>query len=149
MTNNTTIAVDLGKDITYELIVEYLGGYEKAKLRLISTDKRLGYTHLYLHEGRYCFLDDYVDYIPDCAISIKSALNALLEYRRAHNIFEVGDQIAYLPKCAPEHNDIYEVREVHQSWCLVVLGNMDHRAIYTNIRHTTDAEIKANRRLDQ
>ena len=74
---------------------------------------------------------------------------ALLTYRRAHNIYEVGDQIAYLPKCAPNHNDIYEVREVHQSWCLVVLEDMDHRAIYTNIRHTTDAEREANRRLDQ
>lgn len=29
MTNNMTIAVDLGKDVTYELMIEQLGGYEK------------------------------------------------------------------------------------------------------------------------
>ncbi|EEY94027.1 hypothetical protein HMPREF0026_01303 [Acinetobacter junii SH205] len=59
-------------------LVEGLGGLERAKLNLISSDRRLGYTHVYLHaNGRYCFLDDYVDYIPDCAISIKSATQAI------------------------------------------------------------------------
>ena len=141
MTNNMTIAVDLGKDVTYELMIEQLGGYEKmskyVKDTLADLENDVPYdTNCYQFETEICF-------------QFGQLQKALLEYRRAHNIFEVGDQIAYLPKCAPEHNDIYEVREVHQSWCLVVLEDMDHRAIYTNIRHTTDAEREANRRLDQ
>lgn len=108
-------------------MVELLGGYEEAKKEFAE---QLNADKPYPNET-------------------ENNKRILLDYRRAHNIFEVGDQIAYLPKCAPEHNDIYEVREVHQSWCLVVLGCMDYRAIYTNIRHTTDAEREANRRLGQ
>jgi hypothetical protein len=66
---------------SHELVKE-LGGLEKATLHLISTDKRLGYTHVYLHSnGRYCFLDDYVDFIPDQAINIKSAIKAIADVK--------------------------------------------------------------------
>ena len=73
--------------------------------------------------------------------------NELLEYRRQHNIFEVGDKVVYLSNIAPEHNDIYDVWKVDLIGCLVMLGDMDYRAMYDQIRHATDEEIKAGCRL--
>ena len=72
---------------------------------------------------------------------------ALLSYRRQHNIFEVGDKVVYLSNIAPEHNDIYDVWKVDLIGCLVMLGDMDYRAMYDQIRHATPEEIKAGRRL--
>ena len=73
---------------SYELI-NGLGGYEKAKLHLVATDKRLGYTHVYLHEnGRYCWLDDYIDHIPFCAISIDSATKAIADVESVESFKE-------------------------------------------------------------
>lgn len=47
----------------YEL-VEKLGGLERVKKAIDG--KHIGYTHFYLHSnGRYVFLDHYVDFIPD------------------------------------------------------------------------------------
>ena len=106
-------------------LIEQLGGYEKAKeWHDENTDKEwVGIYHmpkLYL---------------------------ALLEYRRQHNIFEVGDKIVYLPNIAPEHNDIYDVWKVDLICCLAMLGDMDYRAMYDQIRHATNEEIKSGRRL--
>ena len=71
----------------------------------------------------------------------------LLEHRRANNIFEVGDKVVYRQNIAPEHNNIYEVWKIDLVGCLILLGDMDYRAIYNQIRHTTDEEIKAGGRL--
>ena len=74
---------------SYDLVDE-LGGFEKAKLHLVATDKRLGYTHVYLHEnGRYCWLDDYIDHIPFCAISIDSATKAIADVESVESLKEV------------------------------------------------------------
>ena len=100
-------------------LIEQLGGYEAAKNQ--AKDKSIG------------FLVD--------------INNELLEYRRQHNIFEVGDKVVYLSNIAPEHNDIYDVWKVDLIGCLVMLGDMDYRAMYDQIRHATPEEIKAGRRL--
>ena len=70
---------DLKRIVDSHGIVSKLGGVDRSKRNLISTDRRLGYTHVYLHgNGFYCFLDDYVDYIiPERAIDIKSAIQAI------------------------------------------------------------------------
>ena len=74
---------------TYDLVNE-LGGFEKAKLHLVATDKHLGYTHVYLHEnGRYCWLDDYIDHIPFCAISIDSATKAITDIESVESLKEM------------------------------------------------------------
>ena len=72
---------------------------------------------------------------------------AALENRRQHNIFEVGDLIVYLSNIAPEHNDIYNVWKVDLIGCLVMLGDMDYRAMYGQIRHASPEEITAGHRL--
>lgn len=118
-------------------LIEQLGGYEKLKLHFITTDSALGYTHVYLHgNNHYCFLDDSVDYIiPDRAILIKDVFRALLEYRRAHKIFEVGDKYLMLKI---NHKD------------LIIVGSDDLSEPWWNekiIRHATDAEIAAGHRL--
>ncbi len=47
-------------------LVEKLGGLERVKKAIGG--KHIGYTHFYLHSnGRYVFLDHYVDFIPDHA----------------------------------------------------------------------------------
>ena len=68
---------DLRRIIESFDIVDRLGGIDR--VNLISTDRRLGYTHFYLHlNGFYCFLNDRVDYIiPERAISMKSAIQAI------------------------------------------------------------------------
>ena len=62
-------------------LVERLGGFERAKKAITLSDKKLGYTHVYLHSNKfYCFLDDSVDYIiPDKAIDIRLALKAIAD----------------------------------------------------------------------
>ena len=71
----------------------------------------------------------------------------LLEYRRQHNIFEVGDKVVFLQNIAPEHDGIYTITEIFKNSCFVIEDGMDYRAFYDYIRHATDAEIKAGRRL--
>lgn len=47
-------------------VVEKHGGFERVKKAIDG--KHIGYTHFYLHSnGRYVFLDHYVDFIPDHA----------------------------------------------------------------------------------
>ena len=125
MTNNMTITVDLGKDITNELLIERHGGYEEAKTKFRDNGS--------FHAER-----------------MKAAL---LAYRRAHNIFEIGDYV--LPKS--NYSD-----EVHflSEWYIDGLdfryktssgrwGIIVKSCMTDSWRHATDAEREANRRLDQ
>jgi len=128
-------------------LIERLGGYAKLKPHFITTDAALGYTHVYLHgNSHYCFLDDSVDYIiPERAILIKDVINALLEYRRQHNIFEPDDYII--------HDGELKVFAMWSSavegcayigYAYAENGEMAHK---DEFRHATDEEIKAGRRL--
>ena len=100
-------------------LIEQVGGYEAAKNQ--AKDKSIG------------FLVD--------------INNELLEYRRQHNIFEVGDKVVFLSNIAPEHDGIYTITEVFKNSCFIIEDSMDYRAFYDYIRHATDEEIKAGRRL--
>ena len=123
MTNNMTIAVDLGKDITDELMIEQLGGYNAAKAKFRDNGS--------FHAER-----------------MKAAL---LAYRRAHNIYEVGDYILPNSKflsfepylltedCKFEYK--YNTKSGH--WGIVLKSYLPKAW-----RHATNDEIKANHRLD-
>lgn len=76
----------------------------------------------------------------------------LLEYRRQHNIFEFGDKIVYytLP-----HERLFYVKAVLNGSIVVheCLDELSARCFsefnpYDEIRHATDAEIKAGKRLE-
>ena len=85
-------------------LIEQLGGYEAAKNQ--AKDKSIG------------FLVD--------------INNELLEYRRQHNTFEIGDPYVFTEKYS-KHSVIHKVDSLNSGkGC---------------IRHATDEEIKAGRRL--
>ena len=100
-------------------LIEQLGGYEKAKEELkIRISKGFVYSVIELEE-------------------------ALLEYRRQHNIFEVGDLVV---KTHPKNTILWPVLGVYKNggvW-------LDYKGFCwkpPRVRHATDAEIKAGKRL--
>ena len=118
------ISWDLGRDITHELLIENLGGYEKAKSKFRDNGS--------LHAERL--------------------KKALLEYRRQHNIFEVGDKVVYrnLP-----HERLFSVRYVgddeivvYELWDEMGAKTFTENYPYSDIDHANDAEIEAGKRLE-
>ena len=94
-------------------LIEQLGGYERAK-----------------HE--FEMIKEMKPIYPG---EIETNNRLLLEYRRQHNIFEVGDQYVMLKLW---HNDLITVEE----------GDMDQPWWNTRIiRHITDEEREAGYRL--
>ncbi len=84
-------------------LIERLGGYEAAKA-----------------EGEEWGFDDFLN-------------NQLLEYRRQHNIFEVGDKVVWRKSLTPI-SSLMEITDLDgETW---------------GIRHATDAEIKIGKRLE-
>ena len=95
-------------------LIEQLGGYEAAKA-----------------EGEEWGFDDFLN-------------NQLLEYRRQHNIFEVGDKVI---KTHPKNTILWPVLGVYKNggvW-------LDYKGFCwkpPSVRHATDEEIKAGKRLE-
>ena len=124
MTNNMTIAVDLGKDITNELLIVRHGGYEEAKTKFRDNGS--------FHAER-----------------MKAAL---LAYRHEHNIFELGDHVLTLNECystepcllTEDYRIEYKYTTKSGHWGYVLKPYLPKAW-----RHATDAEIKANRCLDK
>lgn len=103
-------------------LIEQLGGYERAKD---------GLHRLKLEKKDLLTCGD--------LIVVESEIDAaLLEYRRQHNIFEVGDKVAV--KDHPFWPEDYVILTVEQEH----IGKWYMSAW----RHATDAEIKAGKRLE-
>lgn len=97
-------------------LIEQLGGYEKAKSKLRDNGS--------LHAERL--------------------KRALLEYRRQHNIFEVGDWVVNIKTGAFGDFIKYADTNKGHKHCFVDIGLCDVALFCVkNIRHATDAEIKA------
>ena len=103
-------------------LIEQLGGYEQANSKLLKMDK-------ILKEVYYSHSD---------AQKANELRQALLEYRRQHNIFEVGDKVVV--KAHPFWPEDYVIHTVEQEH----IGKWYMSAW----RHATDAEIKAGKRLE-
>ena len=105
-------------------LIEQLGGYEKAKEYLVELQR------IPMHEQT----EDTISYLP----------NALLEHRRQHNIFEVGDKVI---KTHPKNTILWPVLGVYKNggvW-------LDYKGFCwkpPSVRHATDEEIKAGKRLE-
>ena len=106
-------------------LIEQLGGYEKAKEWYKDQDLRGNHT-----------------------VGIR---HALLEYRRQHNIFEVGDKVIIVQKVWGEDpwDDLCYVFNAKTHHIVGVgidisVGFGSSQAY----RHATDAEIKAGKRLE-
>ncbi|WP_180136565.1 hypothetical protein [Acinetobacter sp. YH12066] len=104
-------------------LIEQLGGYDKAKKELNSPSN----TNVFFQ----------------CEIE-----QALLGYRRQHNIFEVGDKVVI--RKADSHPDLFTYESISKS------GNMHFFESPFNyghldlckVRHATDEEIAAGKRLE-
>ena len=99
-------------------LIEQLGGYEETKKHLDS-----------------CWCDD---------DNRAYLLEKLLEHRRQHNIFEVGDKVVH-PKFS--NMNIYEICEIKGDLFTVFYNRKSH-SFRSDVRHATDEEIKAGKRLE-
>jgi hypothetical protein len=119
-------------------LIEQLGGYEKAK-EILSRERNSENI-------------DPVIYLNGNEILIDAICDALLEYRRQHNIYEVGDSVVlvkghtnavhYLSGWYIEGLD-FRYTTKPSGWGVIVKSYMP--GIW---RHATDAEIKAGKRLE-
>ena len=95
-------------------LIEQLGGYEAAKA-----------------EGEKWGFDDFLN-------------NQLLQYRRQHNIFEVGDKVV-----SKKNNEfVYTVITVDGGLGRLKNVLFDHVYPLHDFRHANDAEIEAGKRLE-
>ena len=113
-------------------LIEQLGGYEKAKCELELKEQ---------------------DSILQCCASVTANMisSAMLEYRRQHNIYEVGEKVV----CKYEHTHLFGDVVLEIAYFRDDLKGLGDFVRFTNgndfkldaLRHATDAEIKAGRRL--
>ena len=111
-------------------LIEQLGGYEKAKRELQLKEQNS---------------------VLQCCITVTAEMirDALLEYRRQHNIFEVGDKVVFR-ECsgiggASDAIDLMTVKSI-DAFGVRMTNSLCPWAI--QIRHATDEEIKAGKRLE-
>lgn len=127
-------------------LIEQLGGYEKAK-EILSRERNSENI-------------DPVIYLNGNEILIDAICDALLEYRRQHNIFEVGDWVFPVVRivdeiegvgryiCA-EKGELVVVREVKNKGAYCSHEHRLDNSFYmkfSEFRHATDAEIAAGKR---
>ena len=110
-------------------LIEQLGGYEK-----VSEDfKKL---HLNLKEqqkSNKVFMD-----------AFDALKTELLEYRREHNIFEVGDFIFH-----PMFGALFEIKRIAEKYVVAsTKSGYETNLLIELISHATDAEIAAGKRLE-
>lgn len=106
-------------------LIKELGGYERAK-----------------HEFK--MIEEMTPKFPD---EVKTNNRLLLEYRREHNIFEVGDWAVNMQGYPTIHKVEIGSSTAH---CMKIFSHdMSHSYWVHDVayRHATDAEIKAGRRL--
>ena len=107
-------------------LIEQLGGYEEAKE---------------LRRYLFCYVDGehYTDVDKD-----------LLEYRRQHNIFEVGDKVVFdntKDYCRLLPDDLMTYKTKRDIDAIVNQGSRDFAVSYVALRHAKPEEIKAGKRL--
>ncbi|WP_411684280.1 hypothetical protein [Acinetobacter indicus] len=105
-------------------LIEQLGGYEKAKKQVNRLESK---GNLVTAEGMKL---------------------ELLEYRRQHNIFEVGDKVVFEAHFCDEHkgSGYGEITYCTMDKRVFKIDNY-YLVFVDEIRHATDAEIKAGKRL--
>ena len=122
-------------------LIEQLGGYEKAKAIVDKAPCKTYTFHNHPYQKGYirCFGGDGKEYF-----LVSDIEEALLEYRRQHNIFEVGDKVVH-PKFS--NMNIYEICEIKGDLLRVFYDRKSY-SFKSDVRHATDAEIKAGKRLE-
>ena len=111
-------------------LIEQLGGYERAKdgLHRLKLEKKDLLTC-----GDLVVVESEID-------------AALIEYRRQHNIYEIGDKIvSTLDGSEDWKNAICEILAFHKK--MAITTGFSCAIHHYDYRHATDLEIKAGRRL--
>ncbi len=113
-------------------LIEQLGGYEKAKA--------------FLNAASYTI--DELIMMQRSGLRPQHVEKALLEYRRANSIFEVGDKVVHFF----ESDEIFEIKSIKGDY-FIIEGNRNTLIGISFLfdktcRHATDAEIKAGKRLE-
>ena len=116
-------------------LIEQLGGYEQA-----------------LDLFRGCPWDSGTVDVPNprlkgmLRLELSELSSELLEYRRQHNIFEVGDKVVLI---SMSDNEVFEYTEYSKGLDLHFFESAHNygHAKLSDIRHVTDEEIKAGKRL--
>ena len=118
-------------------LIEQLGGYEKTK---DHRDYLIDFGNEFNRPNKY---------------EVNKINNALLEYRSKHNIFEFGDKVVLLKNQHMWHKmeSIYTVTstDIYDGITIGVAieyKNTSYGNEIGNIRHATDEEIKAGKRLE-
>jgi len=109
-------------------LIEQLGGYEKAKSMCDHINGPLG-----------LITDGYSHYTKAMVV------DALLEYRRQHNIFERND---YVVNRDIKYSDELNIVSSSNDKALWFFGKIYGGFVKSQFRHATDAEIKAGKRLE-
>ena len=115
-------------------MIEQLGGYENVSKHF----NRIEY-----HAETKIFIGEWFGFY-----SMRDLKDALLEHRRKHNIFEVGDKVVY--KGEAGLNGLFEIERLTKTGKPKTVkterfGNFPCR--YCEVQHATPEEIKAGRRL--
>lgn len=106
-------------------LIEQLGGYERAK-----------YEFEMIKEMKSIYPGE-----------IETNNRLLLEYRRQHNIFEVGDKVvSALDGDEDWKNAVCEILAFHKK--MAITTGFSCAIHHYDYRHATDAEIKAGKRLE-
>ena len=108
----------------YERVISDFGGYEKCKD--ILSQPNIGFI-----------------------MNAQALREHMLEYRRQHNIFEVGDKVVFIHPF--ELGDLFTVHSICERF-IGVKRNNDESIYYAEtvwgLKHANDAEIKAGKRLE-
>ena len=124
-------------------LIEQLGGYEAAKGLFNLYEYSISFKYYKVFKGDFESAG-YIDvFIPDLQ-------KALLEYRRQHNIFEVGDKVVFtdiLHSCVVTFEST-ETDPMQIVWLTYPDGTAGYVFHLNKIKHATDEEIKAGKRLE-
>ena len=121
-------------------LIEQLGGYGEAKGLFNLYEYSISFKYYKVFKGDFESAG-YIDvFIPDLQ-------KALLEYRRQHNIFEVGDKV--VSRCADKEIRIFTYQETIGRNILVKCKKGKGYCYPKKwFSHANDAEIKAGKRLE-
>jgi len=122
-------------------LIEQLGGYEKALQFFKSEMESLEIDPVFYLNGQEILIDALDD--------------VLLQYRRQHNIYEVGDKVCCRGgiKQNPfwDLNSIFTIKEIWDGEIDLITSDDDLGCFPVRphqIGHATDAELKAGKRLE-
>ena len=95
--------------------------------------------------GGYKYLNGFYKRAVAHGFTLTEIKDALLQYRRQHNIFERND---YVVNKDIKYSDELNIVSASNDKALWVFGEIYGGFVKSQFRHATDAEIKAGKRLE-